>query len=154
VRRYIRRCASRPPKMRHAFFQRYILTLEMPDLFGAENISQPLTSALNARLGARAVGEACGRRSPSVDDAVSARVLPRDARELAGQQTGRLLGNRTPNIQTLIDQTAESNFWHWLRPLNLLFSGPEVLRSAPSEAIRTTAYTRDAYATARSFSFS
>src|SRR5271163_1581029 len=63
----------RIPAVKNAtfFFQCHILTLEMPDLFGVENISQPLTSALKARLGARAVGEAYGRRSPSVDDAVS-----------------------------------------------------------------------------------
>jgi hypothetical protein len=35
---------------------------------------------------------------------LSAHVLVRDCRQLAGQLTGRLLGNKTPSIQVLLNQ--------------------------------------------------
>jgi WD40 repeat protein/tRNA A-37 threonylcarbamoyl transferase component Bud32 len=48
---------------------------------------------------------------------LSAHVLPRDARQLAGQLTGRLLGSMTPAINTLLKQAAGKQTWPWLRPL-------------------------------------
>jgi WD40 repeat protein len=48
---------------------------------------------------------------------LSAHVLARDPRQLAGQLTGRLLGNSTPHAQTLLSQAAQWQSWQWLRPL-------------------------------------
>jgi WD40 repeat protein/serine/threonine protein kinase len=48
---------------------------------------------------------------------LSAHVLARDPRQLAGQLTGRLLGNSTPHAQTLLSQAAQWQSWRWLRPL-------------------------------------
>ena len=55
---------------------------------------------------------------------LSAHVLARDPRQLAGQLTGRLLGNRTPSIQALVNQAAEWKTWPWLRPLNRSLTAP------------------------------
>jgi len=51
---------------------------------------------------------------------LSANVLARDPRQLAGQLTGRLLSNTSPGIQALLKQAAEKKGWPWLRPLKLL----------------------------------
>jgi WD40 repeat protein/serine/threonine protein kinase len=48
---------------------------------------------------------------------LSAHVLARDKRQLAGQLTGRLLGNPAPIIQALLRGAAESRSWTWLQPL-------------------------------------
>ena len=48
---------------------------------------------------------------------LSAHVLARDARQLAGQLTGRLLGNTSPSIQAFLKQAVERKAWPWLRPL-------------------------------------
>src|ERR1700741_2035243 len=48
---------------------------------------------------------------------LSAHVLARDPRQLAGQLIGRLLGNKTPSIQDLLKQAAGGKAWSWLRPL-------------------------------------
>ena len=48
---------------------------------------------------------------------LSADVLARDVRQLAGQLIGRLLGNRTSSIQALLKQAAGGKAWPWLRPL-------------------------------------
>jgi WD40 repeat protein len=48
---------------------------------------------------------------------LSAEVLARDSRQLAGQLIGRLLGHRTPRIQALANQATERKAWPWLRPL-------------------------------------
>jgi hypothetical protein len=48
---------------------------------------------------------------------LSANALVSDARQLAGQLIGRLLGNSAPSIQALVNQAAESKAWPWFRPL-------------------------------------
>jgi WD40 repeat protein/serine/threonine protein kinase len=55
---------------------------------------------------------------------LSAHVLTRDHRQLAGQLTGRLLGNSEPNIQVLLKGAAESKAWPWLRPLTPSLAPP------------------------------
>jgi WD40 repeat protein len=55
---------------------------------------------------------------------LSANVLARDARQLAGQLTGRLLGNEASNIQALLKQAAERKVWPWLRPLKPSLTAP------------------------------
>jgi len=55
---------------------------------------------------------------------LSAHVLARDPRQLAGQLIGRLLGNRTPSIQGLLNQAAGGKPWLWLRPLNSSLTAP------------------------------
>jgi len=55
---------------------------------------------------------------------LSAHVLARDRRQLAGQLTGRLLGNPAPVIQGLLRGAAESKFWPWLRPLTSSLTPP------------------------------
>ena len=55
---------------------------------------------------------------------LSAHVLARDARQLAGQLIGRLLANRTPSIQALVNQAVEWIAWPWLRPLNPSLTAP------------------------------
>jgi WD40 repeat protein len=53
---------------------------------------------------------------------LSANVLARDTQQLAGQLTGRLLGNTSPGIQSLLKQAAE---WKaWLRPLAPSLTAP------------------------------
>jgi WD40 repeat protein len=50
---------------------------------------------------------------------------------LAGQLTGRLLGNTSPNMQALLKQAAERKVWPWLRPLkpNLTAPGGSLIRT-------------------------
>jgi WD40 repeat protein/serine/threonine protein kinase len=55
---------------------------------------------------------------------LSAHVLARDSRQLAGQLTGRLLGNIAPGIQALLKQGAEMKAWPWLRPLKPSLTPP------------------------------
>jgi WD40 repeat protein len=55
---------------------------------------------------------------------LSAHVLSRDPRQLAGQLIGRLLGNTTPRIHTLVNQAAESKTCPWLLPLNASLTAP------------------------------
>jgi hypothetical protein len=55
---------------------------------------------------------------------LSAQVLVRDARQLAGQLTCRLLGNISPSIQALVKQAAGRKAWPWLRPLKPSLIGP------------------------------
>jgi WD40 repeat protein len=55
---------------------------------------------------------------------ISAHVLARDKRQLAGQLTGRLLGNTAPEIQGLLKQAAERKPWAWLRPLKPSLPAP------------------------------
>jgi WD40 repeat protein/serine/threonine protein kinase len=55
---------------------------------------------------------------------LSAHVLARDRRELTGQLTGRLLGNRTPCVQALLEQIAKSSDFVWLRPLTPSLTQP------------------------------
>jgi WD40 repeat protein/serine/threonine protein kinase len=55
---------------------------------------------------------------------LSAHVLARDRRQLAGQLTGRLLGNRTPCVQALLEQIAKSSDFVWLRPLTPSLTQP------------------------------
>src|SRR5262249_53891715 len=55
---------------------------------------------------------------------LSAHVLADDPRQLAGQLTGRLLGNVAHNIQALLKQAAETKTWPWLRPLTSSFTKP------------------------------
>jgi apoptotic protease-activating factor 1-like protein len=51
---------------------------------------------------------------------LSAHVLARDYRQLAGQLTGRLLGNTAPDIQGLLKKAAETKAWAWLRPVRTI----------------------------------
>ena len=55
---------------------------------------------------------------------LSAHVLARDRRQLAGQLTGRLLGNRTPCVQALLEQITKSSDFVWLRPLTPSLTQP------------------------------
>jgi hypothetical protein len=55
---------------------------------------------------------------------LSAHVLARDPRQLAGQLTGRLLGHPAPNIQALLKQAAERHALPWLRPLGPSLTSP------------------------------
>jgi WD40 repeat protein len=55
---------------------------------------------------------------------LSAHVVTRDPRQLAGQLTGRLLGNTSPSIQTLLKQAARWRASPWLRPLNPNLTAP------------------------------
>ncbi len=55
---------------------------------------------------------------------LSAHVLARDRRQLAGQLTGRLLGHRAPKIQALLQQAAERKSRFWLRPLKRSLTPP------------------------------
>ena len=55
---------------------------------------------------------------------LSANVLARDARQLAGQLIGRLLGNTSPSIQAFLKQAAERKVWPWLRPLKPSLTAP------------------------------
>jgi hypothetical protein len=55
---------------------------------------------------------------------LSAHVVARDSRQLAGQLIGRLLGNRTPSIQALVNQAADKKAWPWLRPLKRSLTVP------------------------------
>jgi WD40 repeat protein len=55
---------------------------------------------------------------------LSAHVLARDKRQLAGQLTGRLLGNPAPIIQALLRGAAESRCGTWLQPLTPSLAPP------------------------------
>src|SRR5271165_6531873 len=55
---------------------------------------------------------------------LSANVLARDVRQLAGQLAGRLQGYGNPKIQTLLKQVAEQAPRPWLRPLNPSLTAP------------------------------
>jgi WD40 repeat protein/serine/threonine protein kinase len=55
---------------------------------------------------------------------LSAHVLARDHCQLAGQLTGRLLGDRAPNIQALLQQALQKTPWPWLRPLKPTLAPP------------------------------
>jgi WD40 repeat protein len=48
---------------------------------------------------------------------LSAHILARDPRQLAGQLLGRLLGDNSPSIQVLLNQAVQWRAWPWLRPL-------------------------------------
>jgi WD domain, G-beta repeat/APAF-1 helical domain len=62
---------------------------------------------------------------------LSAHVLARDARQLAGQLTGRLLSYTSPSIEALLRQAAKRKAWPWLRPLqcNLTAPGGHLIRT-------------------------
>ena len=72
---------------------------------------------------------------------LSAHVLVRDSRQLAGQLIGRLLGNSTPSIQALVNQAAERKAWPWLRPLNRSLTAPggPLIRTLEGHTERVTA---------------
>jgi WD40 repeat protein len=55
---------------------------------------------------------------------LSAHVLARDARQLAGQLVGRLLGDKTPSIQVFLKQASMRKSWSWLRPLRRTLVSP------------------------------
>src|SRR5271165_1997137 len=55
---------------------------------------------------------------------LSANVIARDPRQLAGQLTGRLLQNASPEIQVLLQQAAERKGWPWLRPVRRSLTAP------------------------------
>ena len=55
---------------------------------------------------------------------LSAHVLARDARQLPGQLTGRLLGDKSPEIQALLKQAAERKAWPCLQPLRANLTPP------------------------------
>ena len=55
---------------------------------------------------------------------LSAHVLASDARQLAGQLTGRLLGNMASNTRLLLKQAAEAKISPWLRPLKPTLTAP------------------------------
>jgi WD40 repeat protein len=54
----------------------------------------------------------------------SAHVLARAARELAGQLIGRLLADKTPDIQRLLQQATERKHWPWFRPMSRSLTEP------------------------------
>jgi WD40 repeat protein len=55
---------------------------------------------------------------------LSAHVLARNHRQLAGQLAGRLLGNPSPNIQVLLKGADDGRGWPWLRPLTPSLAPP------------------------------
>ena len=55
---------------------------------------------------------------------LSAHVLARDCRQLGNQLIGRLLGHSAADIQALLDGTAETSRWPWLRPLTPSLTPP------------------------------
>ncbi len=55
---------------------------------------------------------------------LSAHIVARDPRQLAGQLIGRLLGNKTPSIQVLLKLAAGGKPWPWLRPLTPSLTAP------------------------------
>ena len=71
---------------------------------------------------------------------LSTNVL-RDYRQLAGQLLGRLLGNRIPKIETMLNQAAESRAWPWLRPLqpSLTAPGGSLIRTLEGHTNRVNA---------------
>ena len=69
---------------------------------------------------------------------LSAHVLARDRRQLAGQLTGRLLGNSVPGVQALLKQAADRKVWPWLRPLKPSLTPPGSVLIRTLKAIRTS----------------
>jgi WD40 repeat protein len=71
---------------------------------------------------------------------LSAHVLIRDGRQLAGQLTGRLLGNIAPSIQCLLKQVAEETTLSWLRPIrpNLTPPGGSLVRTLKGHTSNVT----------------
>jgi WD40 repeat protein/serine/threonine protein kinase len=78
---------------------------------------------------------------------LSAHVLARDHRQLAGQLTGRLLGNPAPIIQVLLKGAAESRSWPRLQPLtsSLAPPGGPMIRTfeGHTDWVRAVVLTRD-----------
>jgi len=78
---------------------------------------------------------------------LSANVVARDPRQLAGQLLGRLLGNKAPSIQVLLRQAAETKAWPWLRPLipSLTAPGGPLFRTfeGHTESVYAVAVTPD-----------
>jgi WD40 repeat protein len=78
---------------------------------------------------------------------LSANVLARDARQLAGQLMGRLLGNKTPDIQVLLKQAAGGKAWPWFRPFkpSLTAPGGSLIRihEGHTRPVHAVAVTRD-----------
>jgi WD40 repeat protein len=78
---------------------------------------------------------------------LSAHVLARDARQLAGQLIGRLLGDRSPSIQVLLKQADGGKAWPWLRPLHstLTVPGGPLIRTLEghTSSVRAVALTPD-----------
>jgi WD40 repeat protein len=78
---------------------------------------------------------------------LSTNALAHHKRQLAGQLTGRLIGNRTPIIQALLKQADERTSWPWLRPLNrsLIAAGGPLIRTLEGHTqwIRAVAVTPD-----------
>ena len=72
---------------------------------------------------------------------LSANVLARDPRQLAGQLTGRLLSNTSPGIEALLKQAAERKGWPWLRPLKRSLTAPDgpLIRMLEGHTSRVTA---------------
>ena len=72
---------------------------------------------------------------------LSAHVLARDSRQLAGQLTGRLLGNGAPDIQDLLGRAVEKTRWPWLRPLQPTLTPPggSLIRTLEGHASVVTA---------------
>jgi WD40 repeat protein len=78
---------------------------------------------------------------------LSAHVLGRNSRELPAQLTGRLIGNRTHNIQALLKQGASKLTYPWLRPLtpSLTPPGGPLIRTfeGHTDSVRAVAITSD-----------
>jgi hypothetical protein len=78
---------------------------------------------------------------------LSAHVLFRDFRQLAGQLIGRLLEHETINIQALLEHAAEGKAWPWFRPLNgsLTAPGGHLIRTfvGHAAAVEAVAVTSD-----------
>jgi WD40 repeat protein len=55
---------------------------------------------------------------------LSAHILVRDPRQLAGQLTGRLLGNEVSSVRALLKDAAQRKAWTWFRPLNRILTAP------------------------------
>jgi len=72
---------------------------------------------------------------------ISAHVLARDTRQLAGQPIGRLLGHTSPDVQALLKQATEPKAWPWLRPLrpSLIWPGGPLLCTLEGHTGRITA---------------
>ena len=78
---------------------------------------------------------------------LSAHVLARDPRQLAGQLTGRLLGSTNSKIEALLTQALEMAYRPWLRPLtpSLTAPGGPLIRilEGHSGSVREVAITPD-----------
>ncbi len=84
-----------------------------------------------------------------IHDAIrlSAHMMVRHPRQLAGQLTGRLLGNTSAGIQGLLKQAAQRRNWAWLRPVTrtLTVPGGPLIRTLEgnTSSVRTVAVTPD-----------